>query len=763
MGGSIAEPQRPPCRLAVPVRRADATVTGVEALARLVLRRRLLVVVVWLVLLVAGAAAAGPAANRLTVDFSLPGQPGYEAERQLVSTFGSSTADTLVPVVTVPAGTTVSQRAGDIAAVFAAVRTAVPQVRVVDLASTGDTRFVTADGRSTFALVQGPPPQGFGSGLQTRVGPVLDAAARSRGLQVRLTSYQLLAAGGSTGGPGVLVETLFGALGALAVLAFVFASFLAFVPLMIAAVSILTTFLLVFGLTYLTSVSFVVEFLIALVGLGVAIDYSLLLVSRWREERAQGRENDEAVVIAVRTAGHAVLASGVTVAISLLALVVVPVPFLRSMGLGGMLIPLVSVGVVLTLLPAMLSRIGPRVDWPRIRHDATASRGWTAWARLIVRRRRVAAGVAVVVLGVVIAPVFGLKIGQSGTDSLASSGPAFQTLQALRSGGVGDGVLTPIEVLVPQDRAAASVAAARGVPGVRTAVLGGTRAGRSVIDVIPVHETVDSASNGVVDGVRGAVTRAVGGGGGVGVAGPGATVQDYFRAVYDNFPYVLGLIAVITFVLLMRTFRSVLLPVKAVLLNLVSLAAVFGAVVFFWQSGHGSGALFGVSPTGAITFWLPVIIFAFLFGLSMDYEVFILTRMREEYDATGSTAQAVVVGLGRTGRLVTSAALILFFAFAALASSPGTDIKVLGTALGVGILIDATVVRALLVPALVSLFGRWNWWLPGGLGRVLRVEASPVAAVGSESRLGGGHRAAESGTVPPTPDGAARPSPRHRG
>jgi RND superfamily putative drug exporter len=144
--------------------------------------------------------------------------------------------------------------------------------------------------------------------------------------------------------------------------------------------------------------------------------------------------------------------------------------------------------------------------------------------------------------------------------------------------------------------------------------------------------------------------------------------------------------------------------------------------------GHGSEAIFGISATGAITFWLPVIIFAFLFGLSMDYEVFILARMREEYDATGDTGEAVVTGLGRTGRLVTSAALILFFAFAALPSAPGTDIKVLGTALGVGILIDATIVRALLVPALVSLFGRWNWWLPEWLARLLRVEPSPLAA-----------------------------------
>jgi RND superfamily putative drug exporter len=697
----------------------------VESLARLVIRHRLVVVIGWLVLMVAGGAVAGTVTDRLTFDFSLPGQPGYEAEQQLIATFGASTADTLVPVLTVPEGETVQGRAADIAGVFDAVRVAVPQARIVDLGSTGDARFITDDGRSTFALVQGPLPEGFGPGLEAQLQPAVEQAAAAAGLETGLTSYVLLAAGGDTEGPSVLVETLFGAVGALAVLVFVFASFLALVPLMIAAVSILTTFLLVLGLTHLTDVSFVVQFLIALVGLGVAIDYSLLLVSRWREERAHGRTNEEAVVIATVQAGHAVLASGVTVAISLLALIIVPVPFLRSMGLGGMLIPLVSVAVVLTLLPAMLSKIGPRVDWPRIRHDAVAARGWSAWARLIVRRRWWATGVAVVVLGLIIAPVFGLKIGQANTESLTTSGPAFDALQTLEQGGVGDGVLTPIEVLVPDDQAAAVITAAGDVDGVRMAVTGGSADGTTVIDVVPEDETVDSDSIDVVDDVRTAVERATDGS--VGVAGTGAIVQDYFNAVYDNFPYVLALIAVITFVLLVRTFRSLLLPIKAVLLNLVSLAAVFGAVTWFWQEGHGSEALFGVSATGAITFWLPVIIFAFLFGLSMDYEVFILARMREEYDRTGSTAHAVVTGLGRTGRLVTSAALILFFSFAALTSSPGTDIKVLGTALGVGILIDATLVRALLVPALVSLLGRWNWWLPAGLARVLRVEPSPLA------------------------------------
>jgi RND superfamily putative drug exporter len=171
-----------------------------------------------------------------------------------------------------------------------------------------------------------------------------------------------------------------------------------------------------------------------------------------------------------------------------------------------------------------------------------------------------------------------------------------------------------------------------------------------------------------------------------------------------------------------------LLPAKAVLLNLISMGAVFGLMTWFWQQGHGSEAVFGIEATGAMTFWIPPVVFAFLFGLSMDYEVFILARMREVYDETGSTKEAVIQGLGRTGRLVTCAALILFFAFSALAASPGTDIKVVATALGIGILLDATIVRALLVPALVSLFGPYNWYLPAWAARLVRVEPSPLRA-----------------------------------
>jgi RND superfamily putative drug exporter len=693
--------------------------------AEVVLRHRRLIGVLWIVLFLAGGATAGLLSNRLTVDYSLPGQAGYETEHQILDTYGQSANDPLIAVVTAPEGQTVQDSRDSVGAIFGAVRRQVPGIRVVDYASTGNRRFLTDNGRSTFGLIFVPPPQSLGPGLEQQVRPALQAAAAEHGMTSRLTGYQLLSRGDSTAasGPSVLAETLLGALGALAVLAFVFASFLAFLPLIIATVSILTTFLIVLALTTLTDVSFVVQYLIALVGLGVAIDYSLLLVNRWREERSHGADDHSAVVTAVRTAGRAVLASGATVAISLVALIVIPVPLLRSMGIGGMLIPLVSVAVVLTLLPVLLSTIGPRVDWPHIRKESVAASGWSAWARAIVHFRWVAASFALALLGLLIAPVFGIAIGQSNSASLARSGPAYQALQTLDSGGVGTGVLTPMVVLVHGDGQAAAAAAAN-VEGVRTAVAGPARDGLTVVDVIPDAETVDSTSNEVVNRVHDAVSGTPGF---VGVAGDGAEVKDYSNAVYRNFPYVLAVIAVITYVLLVRTFRSLLLPLKAVVLNLVSVAAVFGATVYFWQHGHGSNQIFSVSATGAITFWLPPLIFGFLFGLSMDYEVFILSRMREEYDRTGSTSQAIITGLGRTGRLVTSAALILFFAFLALSATPGTDVKVFAIALGVGILIDATLVRALLVPALVSVFGRWNWWLPRWPARLVRVQPSPLA------------------------------------
>ena len=694
------------------------------------LRHRKLVMLGWLLITIAGMSVTGTVNNRLTVDFSLPGQPGTEAAAKIIKAYGNggNTVPLLV-TVTMPEGKTVDDSAKQIGDAFASVTRSKVPLRVLDEANTGDDAFRTEDDATAYAMVFYPFPANFATVLPTDAVKKAVGARAPDGAKVGVTGMDALAVGDESGGNGVLVETLLGGLGALAVLLFVFASLLAFMPLLVAAVSILTTFLLLLPITYLTNVSFIVEFLIALVGLGVAIDYSLLFVTRWREERDKGRDNDEAVVTAMETAGHAVLFSGITVAIGLLALVVLPVPFLRSIGYGGALIPLASVIVTLTLTPAILGGIGPKVDWPKIRHETESSRAWTSWAGWMVRRRWIAAAAAVLVLGLLAAAFAGIKIGAADSGSLAKNGAAFDTLKILEDGGISTGVLTPIEVLAETDEAQSVATTLDKVEGIDAALVptgaGADAGGMTDVVLVPDGETVNSQSVEVVRRVQAAADDTDGV---IGVAGLGSDQVDFLHAVYGNLPLMLGLICLLTYILLVRAFRSLLLPLKAVLLNLVSLAAVFGAMVLFWQEGFGSNAIFGIAETGAVTFWIPIMIFAFLYGLSMDYEVFILSRVREEYDAGASTDQAVIRGIGRTGRLVTSAALILFLAFAALASGPGTDIKVLATGLGIGILLDATIIRSVLVPSLVSLFGSWNWKLPDNIARLLRVPPSVVHA-----------------------------------
>ena len=701
-------------------------------LAESVLHHRKRVLVAWLLIVVVGIALTGQTTKRLMIDFSLPGQPGTDTANKIDAEFhAGGKTQPFIASITLPPGQSVGPNAAAIGTAFSAIQSRVPETRLVDEANTGDSAFRTKDGRTAYAMVFYRFLHNPTAKLPTDAIRAALTAAAPAGATVGVTGEDALAAGNSSGsGPGVLAETFLGALGALAVLAFVFASLLAFLPLVVAAASILTTFILLLPLTYLTHVSFIVEFLVALIGLGVAIDYSLILVTRWREERDHGQENHDAVVTAMDTAGRAVVFSGFTVAIGLLALVVLPVPFMRSIGLGGALIPLASVFTTLTLTPAILGGIGPRVDWPKIRHESRASRTWSAWARFVVKNRIVAAAVALLALGALFASFLGIKIGVASSASLAKSGPAYQTVHALETGGMPTGVLTPMEILVDTSSVPQVMSAVRNVPGVASVVTatgpGQIAGGHSIVVAIPDRETVNSSSVGIVRHTKSAVAGIPGV---VGVAGAGADQIDFLNAVYGNFPYMLALIAVLTFILLARAFRSIVLPIKAVLLNLITLAATLGFMVWFWQHGHGSVAVFGIHPTGAVTFWVPLMVFAFLYGLSMDYEVFILSRIREEYDRIGSTDEAVVEGIGRTGRLVTSAALILFLAFVALASGPATDLKTFATALGFGIVLDATIVRSVLVPALVSLFGDWNWWMPGPVSRLLRVPKPTEPAV----------------------------------
>ena len=316
-------------------------------------------------------------------------------------------------------------------------------------------------------------------------------------------------------------------------------------------------------------------------------------------------------------------------------------------------------------------------------------------------------------------------------DSLARPGAARNGLAALQRSGIGAGSITPMEIL---DRHGDPVALAQQLgrlSGVQGAVAPATwrRSGSAIVEVFPAPDGNASAGLNVLDRVRAAAHRIDPSSG---VGGVPAQTQDFVSATYGSFPLMVTLIVLITVVLLIRAFRSVVLPLKAVLLNLLSVAAAWGIMVLVWQDGYGSKLIRAIRATGATESWLPITVFGFLFGISMDYEVFLLTRMREEYDVEGSTNGAIVAGIGRTGRLVTSAALILFLAFLSLSSAPITDVKALATGLGAGVLLDATVVRMLLVPALMKLFGEWNWWLPLSAARLFHITtssapASPVA------------------------------------
>jgi RND superfamily putative drug exporter len=709
-------------------------------LTQFLLRHKLAVVAAWLVVLVAGVAAAGVVPGRLSQEFSFPGEEGYEANVAILRAYGNGgPGNPMVPVVTLPDGTTVDSP-GVTEALDRAFSGAAADRRLRVLAwpaTTDDRRLVVDGGRTVYGLVWGPyqGPEGGDPAIGQALADGLRRALPA-GATVQVTGLDELrtAAAAEPADTGVLVETLVGSLGALVVLAFVFGSLLALVPLLIAAVAILTTFLAVLGLTGLVEVSFIVQFLVALIGLGVAVDYSLLVVTRWREELTAGHDREQAVHRAMATAGRAVVTSGGTVAVGLLALVLLPVPFLRSIGYAGLLIPLAATLATLTLLPVLLATIGPRLDWPAGRRARrrdpgrvrAANRRWTGWAAGVARHRWLATLAALVVLVPLGVAALGLRLGEPPAAVLARSGPAREALDRLERAGVGSGVLTPIEVLVPAgaDRQEAAARLA-GVDGVQTAAAptgpAWQRDGSGLVSVLPVAVTSGDVGEATVERVRDLAAAELPG---ARVGGSGALAIDATRSLYGSFPLMLAAVAVVTFVLLARAFRSLLLALKAIVLNLLSIGAAYGVLVLVWQEGYGSQAIWGIPATGAIAMWVPLMAFAFLYGLSMDYEVFLLARMREEYDATGSTGSAIVQGLGRVGRLVTCAALILFLSFASMAAIPELDVKIMATALGAGILLDATILRALLVPALVALLGRWNWWLPPWAARLLRVPPS---------------------------------------
>ncbi|WBO68860.1 MMPL family transporter [Streptomyces camelliae] len=708
-----------------------------EKLSGWVIRHRLVVGLSWLVITVVGMLVAPSLSGRLQPGTHVTG-PGYTANVQIARSYGGATQDPAVVVLDLPTGQTVNspQAQAKLRAVDRGIATAAPSLRLVSYASTGSRTLVGNGGTSTIVLAYPPKP---GDDMATDQIDALTRAvtAAAPGLTVHGTSLRALEAGNTTGGgnSSVTGELIIGAIGALVVLAWVFGSLLALLPLVMALISVLTMQLLVYGLTFLMPSSSpihpAVQYIVALLGLGLSIDYSLLVVTRWREERAAGKSNDEAVRAAVQRAGHSVWFSGMVASLGLFALTVIPNSMVRGIGVSGLFIPSTATLVALTLLPAVLSKIGPRMDWPRRASRRQAdSRFWTGWSKFVIKHRVASAVAGLGILAALTATAATIDISTPSSHALATAGAYTDGLHTLETDGFPSGTLTAVPVYVPKAvDAGNTVNALDTVSSLRGAAAPAGPAwhtgGSAMVIAIPYHE-VGSADGGTsLADIRRSVPP------GVLAGGEGAQKIDETSATYGSFPLLFALVAVVTFLLLTRGMRSVLLPAKAVLLNMLSVAASYGLLVIVFQHGIGMKELWGASTYGAIDTLAPVLIFGFLFGVSMDYEVFILARVREGYDRTGSTREGIIEGVSRTGRLVTSAALILFFALASLATANDVTVREIAMGLAFGVVLDAMVVRMLLLPALVSLFGDWNWWLPDRAARLLRL---PVARSADEAR-----------------------------
>ncbi|MCW2606960.1 MAG: family transporter [Frankiales bacterium] len=701
-------------------------------LAHLVVRRRWTVIALWLGLTVFGAFSTIQVSDRYANETSVPGEPAYEASQRSLQALGVGPR---TPIVVVFHAEGDLGESAPVEQAMGRVAQASPGAFTSSFFTTDDPEYLSQDRRTAFQMVYPAGAEGVDVVSNARKLQAIAAEGLPDGTTADVTGRLALTEAttdGSEAGGGALLEALVGGAGALVILLFVFGTLPAVLaPLVIATATILNAFTLVWGLSYLTDVSAIVPFLIALIGLGLAIDYALVMLFRFRDELRDGKDVESAVVQTMTHAGSSVVVSGSTVGLGLLAMVLLPLPLLRGMGVGGMLIPAVSVLAALTLLPAMLAVLGERVNSVRVMPRRLLDRGhgedgvWGRWARLVLRRPVAVAAVGLAVT--VVLAGFGTQLKATETQLARFPGEPTVTAiagrQVLADAGISPGVMKPLNVLVEDGGDAEQVAQAmRGVDGVvgASAPADWTSGSASFVEAFPA---IDGAAPGIKQIVERSRLALVGTGGTL--TGTAAVNLDFEHVLFSTFPWIVGLVLLLTFVLLTRAFRSIVLAAKAVVLNVLSLGAAMGVVVLVFQDGHGS-QLWDVGATGSVIAYVPVMIFAFLYGISMDFEVFMLSRMREAYDETGSTDRAIELGLARTAKLVTSSAAILMFAFIVLSTGPGFEIKSLAVGVAAGIIFDATVIRALLVPALMKLFGEANWWSPTWLDRLLPSVPAPV-------------------------------------
>jgi len=703
-----------------------------------VLRARRLVLAVWLVLIAAGFLASRDL-NRLTSNqFTVPGTESEQARLILQDHFGDrSDGEFLVVFHTAGPGVVTAALRQSLARGAGAV----PGGRAAPLRAAGDVVYGSVTSGLTLAQAKRdslavrralrPPP-----GVEAYV---TGQAAIQRDLDPIFSRD--LAKGESIALPIALVVLLL-VFGVSAVVT---------MPLLFAAATIFGSLGVVWLFAHVLVMATYAGNLVELIGLGIAVDYSLLVVYRYREELLRGGTVEDAIERTMATAGRAVVFSGATVAIGLALLVLMPVPFIRSLGVAGFFIPLFSIAGAVTLQPALLSLYGRRGVARRsllpARFRAEADTGfWHRLAGAIMRRPVAFLAAGALVLLALAAPAAALRLTPGSIRGI----PTFpQSVHGfgLLTRAVGAGTVSPTQVVVDTGRrggaASPRVQAAvrrlagelRGDPEVVTVRTGATwpyvdPSGRYLqVVVAGRHEYGEAPAQAFVHRLRGTMVPRAGFPPGVDVLAGGGPPQgvDFLQRSYGVFPWLIVGVLVLTYLLLARAFRSLLLPLKAVFLNLLSVAASYGMLVLVFRWGVGQDAL-GLYRIPQIEGWIPIFLFAMLFGLSMDYEVFLVTRMREAWDSGLDNRRAVAEGLERTGRIVTAAAVIMVAAFSAFVVGRIVGLQEFGVGLAVAIFVDATVVRAVLVPALMALLGRWNWWLPPRAARLLRVEPSPLEA-----------------------------------
>jgi RND superfamily putative drug exporter len=550
-------------------------------------------------------------------------------------------------------------------------------------------------------------------------------------------------------------EMQFGLPAALIVLLLVFGAVVAaLVPLAVAIVSIIVAL----GISVLVGQAFDLSFfllnMVVAMGLALGIDYTLFISSRYREERQAGLDKPEAIAVCGATASKAVLFSGLAFVVALLGLFLVPDHVLRSLAFGAVVVGLVTVAAALTLLPALLSVLGDRIERGRIpfvpQQKGGESRFWRRAVTLVTRRPGVTAAVTSLVLLALALPVLDLRTGSSGVTSLPEDTVGQQGFAALEASFPSGARTSPVEVVVDGDTSAPEMAPA--VAQLQQLVAGDDAFGASTVTAAPsgdlglveialLGDPAGSEAKAAIERLRDDyVPEAFGDvDAEVYVSGQTALEIDYAALIDRWLPIVIAFVLTLSFFLLLLVFRSVVLPLKAVLLNLLSVGAAYGLMVLVFQKGIGNDLL-GLQQIDRVEPWVPVFLFSVLFALSMDYHVFLLTRIRERYLATGNTTDAVIHGVGSTGRIITGAALIIVVVFVGFATGDIVGFQQMGFGVAVALLLDATVIRTILVPSSMALLGEWNWYLPKWLEWLPELHVEGGAEGEAEEQVGASAR-----------------------